>query len=292
MADNTTLNVGDSGDVYASNDIGGVKYQRVKIGIGDAGTAVDMSNAVPLPTRDTMLEIARGNVTGHSVVNKFGENDPVGSGTTEDVWDGGGTYTFPSTADITHIRQAVDQSTMRGKVIEVQGLDTSWALTVQDVTLDASNTTTAVSLGTALRRVFRMKVLADVVTTQNVELRNTGGGTTYAVIQAGNNQTLMAIYTVPDGVTAYMTKYFYDVVASGVKTPLSVSFGLWVADRDNSYEFQLKHSRGVAQNSSPPPYEFSPYFKITQKSDIKMTASPSNKDAHVHAGFDLILVDN
>lgn len=41
MADNTTLNAGTGGDVIASDDIAGVKYQRVKIALGGDGAAVD-----------------------------------------------------------------------------------------------------------------------------------------------------------------------------------------------------------------------------------------------------------
>lgn len=41
MADNTTLNVGTGGDVIASDDIGGVKFQRVKPALGADGAAVD-----------------------------------------------------------------------------------------------------------------------------------------------------------------------------------------------------------------------------------------------------------
>jgi hypothetical protein len=49
MADNTTLNPGTGGDVIASDDIGGVKYQRVKPAWGVDGSAVDTSETSPLP---------------------------------------------------------------------------------------------------------------------------------------------------------------------------------------------------------------------------------------------------
>jgi hypothetical protein len=49
MADNTTLNPGTGGDVIASDDIGGVKYQRMKPAWGADGSAVDASVANPLP---------------------------------------------------------------------------------------------------------------------------------------------------------------------------------------------------------------------------------------------------
>jgi hypothetical protein len=50
MADNTTLNTGSGGDVIASDDIGGVKYQRIKLVYGADGVNVgDVSDANPLP---------------------------------------------------------------------------------------------------------------------------------------------------------------------------------------------------------------------------------------------------
>ena len=50
MADNTTLNPGTGGDVIASDDIGGVKYQRVKLAVGAEGSATDATATTPLPT--------------------------------------------------------------------------------------------------------------------------------------------------------------------------------------------------------------------------------------------------
>lgn len=50
MADNTTLNAGSGGDVIASDDIGGVKYQRVKLIHGaDGVNAGDVADSNPLP---------------------------------------------------------------------------------------------------------------------------------------------------------------------------------------------------------------------------------------------------
>lgn len=52
MADNTILNTGTGGDTIASDDISGVKYQRVKLIHGDDGVnAGDVSNNNPFPVR-------------------------------------------------------------------------------------------------------------------------------------------------------------------------------------------------------------------------------------------------
>jgi len=55
MADNTTLNTGSGGDVIATDDIAGVKYQRVKIVQGaDGVNDGDISSTNPLPIDGTV----------------------------------------------------------------------------------------------------------------------------------------------------------------------------------------------------------------------------------------------
>jgi len=245
--------------------------------------------------KDPYLEIAKGNVAGHSVINKFGANHEVTNDTTEDVWDGGGTYSFPATATITHIRSAVDSADTRGKTIQVQGLDANWDLVVQEKDTDVSNSTTEIALDTALIRIFRMKVFEDTVLDQDIWAGDDDFvvGDAKAIIQAGHNQTLMAIYTVPNGHTAYMVNYYCDFVPTETKQPDSVEYSVWTADRGTGYEFQLKHKRAIPQGGSGFDHLFKPYFKIPEKTDIKISAEcngGTGDDAHVHAGFDLILV--
>jgi hypothetical protein len=48
MADNIGYTPG-SGATVAADEIGGVLHQRIKIGIGDDGTAVDVSESNPMP---------------------------------------------------------------------------------------------------------------------------------------------------------------------------------------------------------------------------------------------------
>jgi len=56
MADNVGYTPG-SGATVAADEIGGVLHQRVKIGIGDDGVAVDVSAANPLPVTLTQGEV-------------------------------------------------------------------------------------------------------------------------------------------------------------------------------------------------------------------------------------------
>ena len=242
---------------------------------------------------DFFLEVAKGNVAGHSSVNNFGENALITSDTTEDIWDGSVSYPYPTTATITHLTQATDQvGTDGGATVEVQGLDANWALVVQTANLDATNTTTEVALTTPLIRVFRIKVLEDIVLADDISVVSSGGATTYAIVLAGNNQTLMALYTVPAGKTAYMTKYYASITLGASKVPLGANIRMWAADRANGYEFQLKHSIGIQGGAAGIEHRFMPYQKFSEKTDIRINGTPYSQDGQISAGFDLIVVDN
>jgi len=49
MADNVILNLGSGGSTVASDDIGGIQYQRVKTTFGADGVATDVSATNPMP---------------------------------------------------------------------------------------------------------------------------------------------------------------------------------------------------------------------------------------------------
>ena len=242
---------------------------------------------------DFMLEVAKGNVTGHSAVNKFGRNSDIAAGTTEDIWDGSALYSFPATALMTSMSQTADQVAMRGATIEVQGLDANFAAVTQNATLDAANTTTVVTLTTALIRVYRMKVLGNVVSTSPIRCHNAGETQDYAIIGTGNNQTLMAIYTVPAGKTAYMTSWYASMNPAANKDPTTMQLNLWARDNANSYESQLKHTMGLDPDATSYwRHCFEPYNRFTEKTDLYVDGTTVGKAADISAGFDLILVTN
>ncbi len=237
-------------------------------------------------------DIPRGLVPGVTSINKFGRNTGVPNGT-EEIWDGSATYVFPATALMTKLSGKVNQAGMTGKNVEVQGLDANWNLSTQVKALDSSNTTTAVTLATPLVRCFRMKVLADVVTDQAITVHNTANNQDYASITAGNNQTLMAIYTIAANKTAYITNY-YATSNPGVGAPTALQVKLWASDRLNGYAKQLKHVLGLSADADAYgrfQHHFTPYLKLTQRTDVYLTATATGA-VDVSAGFDLILEDN
>src|SRR5450631_2970345 len=54
--DNTVLNIGAGGDIIATDDIGGVKHELVKVEFGSNGTATQVDATNPLPVTDASLK--------------------------------------------------------------------------------------------------------------------------------------------------------------------------------------------------------------------------------------------
>lgn len=282
----------DTGNVYRYMDDAG----------GTGGWYLIESAGAQLSS-DPMLDAASGNVPGKASINKFGfapDFDTTDGEVT--VWDGADdagsakmVYTYSSTADITDI---VSSSTSdNGLTIEVQGLDTNWNLVTQSKAL-GSPATTSVALDTALKRVFRMKNTSGTELTGTVQC-GVGSTTTSfssanlrAQIGVGNEQTLMAIYTVPANKTAYVTGWY--AYAAGANK--AADFIITLQARSENGVFQVKHL-SVFKDSviSGIEHKYAPYNKFTEKTDLEMRVkidTGGTTAAGISAGFDIILVDN
>ncbi len=82
------------------------------------------------------LQVARGQITYHSSLFKFGFNSII-SNTEETIWDAGGIYTYPSSALAMTVTSA-GGATDEGITVVVQGLDTNYLEVSQEVTLNSS----------------------------------------------------------------------------------------------------------------------------------------------------------
>ena len=94
MTDNTTLNTGTGGDVVASDDISGVKYQRVKLIEGaDGVNDGDISSANPLPVVTTCYPVTvQTDVTRPADTAVYAASDALSDSTSAPT-SGGFTFT-------------------------------------------------------------------------------------------------------------------------------------------------------------------------------------------------------
>ena len=161
MADNTDLNAGSGGDTIATDDIGGVKFQRVKLIHGADGTNDgDVSSANPLPvggtvdlgaTDNAVLDAIVAALGGTIVVDATGQGDiPItlaGEEPSVNLQDGAGND-INSTSNALHVRLA-------SQAADVTIADGGNSITI-DGTVDLGATDNAVldSIVTALGGVI------------------------------------------------------------------------------------------------------------------------------------------
>jgi len=252
-------------------------------------------------TRDIFLEIAKGNITGHSFIHKFGNAPDFDTGDgAVDIWDGANddgsdlmSYTYSATANIDSLSSSNDADIQD---IEVQGLDSNFNIVVQTITLTGQ---TRVALTTDLIRVFRLKNVGSVnlvgVCYCFVNVATTGGvpntlGNIRAQISNGNNQTLMALFTIPNDTVGYLDSFGAN--SSGVRKSSAYQVDLFA--RPFGQVFQLKHRRAFDDSiSSGTEKEYDVPERFTAKTDLvirvnALTAAVT--EANISASFDLILV--
>ena len=230
---------------------------------------------------DFYLEVAKGHVPGHSIVNKFGQNNNLNSSTYENVNDMGGVYSYPASALITKIDSSSGSDTGDA---EVQGLSADGTLTVQTATLTG---TTPVTLATPLWRVFRVKNVGSSDWVGTVQCINDADSATYAQVAIGNNQTLMSQYTIPLGVTGYLLHE----AASISDNNRSVSAAGRIEARPFGGVFQLKSTFGISDaNSRDIMYPLPVRYQA--KTDIHTLAKGDANGVVVNSTYAILLVED
>lgn len=162
------------------------------------------------------------NNPGSKRTRKFGYNGAVNT-TKEDIWEGGGTYVFPSdTGDVCEVvsdstEDDIEVTSTGAKTLFIGGLDENFV--EKEVQVDLTGTA-AVEIGT-FTRINRAYVLLSGSSGSNVgtiSIRNKATSSTiYATITPTNGQTLMAIYTVPADTKGYL----YTLTASMLRESAS-----------------------------------------------------------------------
>jgi len=222
------------------------------------------------------IPLAAGQIHGYSHINKFGYSNNIANLST--IWDGSSIYTYSSSAGVVTINGSSDDE---GAVIEIQGLDANYNVVVQDVELDSEGDGTAT---TNLIRIFRARVKtpAPGKTTNAGNLSIRIAGAERAKILAEKGQTLMAVYTVPAGKTAYLLN-----ITMSVDKNTDAIYKLIARPFDGA--FNIKGQFGTF--GTPIDHNYPVPLKFEEKTDIEVRAD-ANNTCGGGATFDLILVDN
>jgi hypothetical protein len=152
------------------------------------------------------LQVARGQITGHSTVNIYGYGAAITTATIP-AWENATAYTFPAAATTMNLVSTVNTGgDLSGTRILIQGLDSTY--TAISETLALTGTTVAVTTKSYLRinSISVASVTAGAAPTGVITLKDLTNTTTYAQIAASFGRSQMSIYTVPAGNTFYLSR--------------------------------------------------------------------------------------
>ena len=241
------------------------------------------------------LQVSRGHVSYHTTLFKFGSNPDVDS-SNETVWDQGGIYTYPSSASTVFVSSSSTDDDITGtgaRTIVVIGLDGDYNEITETVELDGQ---TQVETNASFLRIYRAFVasagsggtaVGDIYIATTGESSGVPTGTVYAKIRVGENQTLMALYTVPAGYTLYLTR---GSISSGTETANKFIIGR-LSVRPFGGVFRTQAKVTLADGFIEFDWEFP--LRVPEKTDLEARAQGSGNDSHqVAASFEGVLILN
>lgn len=281
-----------------------VSNQRVIITDGTTDTAVTTANQLHIFDATSGLAISQGLVTGNTFIHKFGNAPDFDAGDNQiTVWDGAENgaawelmnYVYSTTADIDSISSSSAADTQE---INIQGLDSNYDIVTQTITLTGQ---TRAALSTNLIRVFRAYNDNGTETVGHVFIYVNGAITggipdtnadIRAIIDPDNQQTNMAMYTIPNGKTGYLRDW-YAATAGANKNS---NYVIKLKSRKTGKIFRVKHRSAISDTAtSAYQHSYTEPEVFAARTDIEMTASveaAGTTAASVSAGFDIVLVDD
>jgi len=253
---------------------------------------------------DFMIEVAKGNIPGHSLVFKYGQNPDIDSNNStppEDIWTYGGVYNYNNTPSIQYISS--DNALDVGMEITVEGLDADYNQQSITVLLNGQNQT-QIGTGETFVRVFRTYNSGPIEFAGNLLIYDdTNGGvvggiptvttSVKAEVKAIDQQTYMALWTVPLGKTAFFMGGSFSITVGG---SAAKSANVELRFRLPDGVFRSAELVGISSSGSS---QFSQDFRalgplrFPEKTDIQARVrSTTSNDTGVSAYFSVLVVDN
>jgi|TARA_B110000881_G_scaffold163756_1_gene146841 hypothetical protein len=232
---------------------------------------------------DFDMMVSGGYISDHTFNHKFGAVPSMASGTTGSVWDIDDTV-YPWAALDTPAVVNVERTNAddNGETVTVEGLDGDYLEVSEDIVISGAD-----QVGTQLfKRINRAFISGGSTNAGNIDIEaGAAGGTTVARIQAGRGQTLMAVFTVPAGKTAYM----YRITATAQATKDATGL-MYVREGENT-AYRINHTWEFSGGGE---YitNFAFPLPVSEKSDIDMRITTRANNGRYTIAFDVLLVDN
>jgi len=209
-------------------------------------------------------------------VHKFGSNSAIGVSAAS-IWSAGGLYPWSALTN-PEIIYVSSSDAADGGNITIEGLGASWQTQKETVDLGGSPSEVATTL--TFRRVYRMtysETNTGVISAKTVS----HAGTVVAQILVGKAQTLLGVYTVPEGCIGYLVSY-----TAGVGKLDDALIELYVRENATG-AFRIKSEMDIYQSVQK--QEFSIPLELPPRTDIDFRATGTSGNSLCTINFDIVL---
>lgn len=219
-------------------------------------------------------------------VHKFGSNGSVPNQVSVEfpvtVWDFQTNYSFPlDSGEELFVESA---STLDvGQEITIFGLDENFNSKEVSVNLNGSN---QIPLGGLWTRIFRMYNSGNSELNGDISVVDAGGDV-FAYLMPENNQTLMALYTIPAEYTGYLMKFHCSAQNTSAS---SINYTIHLKTREFGKVFRTRKIISFSTNQSDEETLLFP-LELPPKTDtIFQIVGADGQDGAVNADFDIALL--
>lgn len=234
------------------------------------------------------LQVARGQIMGHSSFQVFGYNPDVDT-SEESIWPDGGTIPHPTSASQLTIvsTDAADDGNPVGtgaRTVYIEGLDGNYNVVSETVTM---NGTTGVTTTNSYLYVNQFYVATVGSGGANAgEITAKVSTTLYDIIAVGYNTRTTAHYCVPAGYTAYITT---GVITAG---QASGSTSVTAFLKQHGPDGILRVGAVSTLNNGSVQYDFEFPYVIPEKNCVGATAIGTAANNSVSAYLNIVLIKN
>ncbi len=250
-----------------------------------------------IQSEDQRYEVVRGKVNGIGFIRKSGKNSSPASGVAETVWDGStaGDYPFPSEDVASGVIITSDNdadgddaaSNQGAQSVHIYGLVSgTWALADEIVAMS----------GTSVNDYIRIyEAHAEIVGTSGTNAGNISvkmNTVEVAKIGARNGQSLMAVYTIPSGVTGYLDEWSANIFADGTVTIKVGNFELLTRSGTESGTQSRRIQDTIGLKDATFSKDMKYPLEISEMTDVWLNIIVDTIEVIVTGGFNIRLENN
>lgn len=239
------------------------------------------------------LQVSRGQIPGHSVVQVFGFNPDVDT-SEETVWPADGILGHPASPTIMTVSSTSANDAAAGtgaRTVFIEGVNGTGGLTTEVVILNGQ---TAVNTVHAYDAIERMVVLTVGSGGANAGVIYVGTGVVtagvpaviYSAMGIGENNALVGHWTCPAGVTGYLVEGKFTI---GPTSGNSYVIGRLKLRRNNGI---ILTAAKTVSGSGSIDYYFDYPIKIEAGECVTATAQGSSANNAVSSYFEILVIKN